>query len=90
MTSAAPSARDILRLALPALGVLAAMPLYLLLDTAIVGRLGTRELAALAAATAIQSTVTTQLTFLSYGTTARSSRFSVSYTHLTLPTNREV
>lgn len=75
MTSAAPSARDILRLALPALGVLAAMPLYLLLDTAIVGRLGTRELAALAAATAIQSTVTTQLTFLSYGTTARSSRF---------------
>lgn len=68
------SARQILRLALPALGVLAANPLYLLLDTAVVGRLGTFELAALAAGTAIQSTVTTQLTFLSYGTTARSSR----------------
>lgn len=68
------SARQILALALPALGVLAANPLYLLLDTAIVGRLGTAQLAALAAGTAIQSTVTTQLTFLSYGTTARSSR----------------
>lgn len=64
----------ILALALPALGVLAANPLYLLLDTAVVGRLGTAELAALAAGTTIQSTVTTQLTFLSYGTTARSSR----------------
>lgn len=67
--------RDILLLALPALGVLAANPLYLLLDTAIVGRLGTAQLAALASGAAIQSTVTTQLTFLSYGTTARSSRF---------------
>lgn len=66
---------QILLLALPALGVLAANPLYLLLDTAVVGRLGTAELAALAAGAAIQSTVTTQLTFLSYGTTARSSRF---------------
>lgn len=71
----APTAGDILKLALPALGVLAAMPLYLLFDTAVVGRLGTAQLAALAAGTAIQSTVTTQLTFLSYGTTARSSRF---------------
>lgn len=68
------NARTILLLALPALGVLAANPLYLLLDTAVVGRLGTFELAALAAGTAIQSTVTTQLTFLSYGTTARASR----------------
>lgn len=67
--------REILMLALPALGVLAANPLYLLLDTAVVGRLGTAQLAALAAGAAIQSTVTTQLTFLSYGTTARSSRF---------------
>lgn len=75
VTSRTPSARDILLLALPALGVLAANPLYLLLDTAVVGRLGTAELAALAAGAAIQSTVTTQLTFLSYGTTARSARF---------------
>ena len=50
------------------------MPLYLLLDTAVVGRLGASQLAALGAAAAVQSVVTTQLTFLSYGTTARSSR----------------
>lgn len=68
------SARDIFALAFPALGVLAATPLYLLLDTAVVGRLGTTALAALGAATTIQAQVTTQLTFLSYGTTARASR----------------
>ncbi|SDR93821.1 MATE family efflux transporter [Corynebacterium timonense] len=68
------SARRILALALPALGVLAANPLYLQLDTAVVGRLGTDELAALAAGAAVQSIVTTQLTFLSYGTTARAAR----------------
>ena len=68
------SARRVFGLALPALGVLAAMPLYLLLDTAVVGRLGASQLAALGAAAAVQSVVTTQLTFLSYGTTARSSR----------------
>ena len=68
------SARTIFGLALPALGVLAATPLYLLLDTAVVGRLGGFELAALGAGTTIQAQVTTQLTFLSYGTTARASR----------------
>ena len=67
--------RRVLALALPALGVLAANPLYLLLDTAVIGRLGAGELAALAAGATVQSTVTTQLTFLSYGTTARSARF---------------
>ena len=67
--------RRVLALALPALGVLAANPLYLLLDTAIIGRLGALQLAALAAGATVQSTVTTQLTFLSYGTTARASRF---------------
>ncbi|MBZ8178017.1 MATE family efflux transporter [Corynebacterium poyangense] len=69
------SAREILALALPALGVLIAPPLYLLFDTAIVGRLGRFDLAALTAGTTIQSLITTQLTFLSYGTTARSARF---------------
>nr|WP_040429157.1 MATE family efflux transporter [Corynebacterium pilosum] len=68
------SARTIFSLAFPALGVLAATPLYLLLDTAVIGRLGAEQLAALAAGTTVQSTVTTQLTFLSYGTTARASR----------------
>lgn len=66
--------RTILSLALPALGVLAAMPLYVLLDTAVVGRLGAHELAALGAGATIQGVLTTQLTFLSYGTTARSAR----------------
>ncbi len=68
------SIRTVLALALPALGVLAATPLYLLLDTAVVGRLGKTELAALGAATTLFSVVTTQLTFLSYGTTARAAR----------------
>ena len=68
------SARTILALALPALGVLAAPPLYLLLDTAVVGRLGAMDLAALGVATTIQAQVTTNLTFLSYGTTARAAR----------------
>lgn len=73
-TSPPVKARDIFALAFPALGVLAATPLYLLLDTAVVGRLGAVDLAALGAATTIQAQVTTQLTFLSYGTTARASR----------------
>ena len=68
------SLRSIVSLALPALGVLAAPPLYLLLDTAVIGRLGAVELAALAAGTTVFSVVTTQLTFLAYGTTARASR----------------
>ena len=45
-----PYDREILRLAVPALGALAAEPLYLLADTAMVGHLGTPELAALAIA----------------------------------------
>lgn len=68
------TAGRILGLALPALGVLAAPPLYLLLDTAVVGRLGAVELAALAAGATVFSMLTAQLTFLAYGTTARASR----------------
>ena len=68
------STRRIIALAWPALLVLAATPLYLLFDTAVVGRLGAQELAALAAGATVLATVTTQLTFLSYGTTARSAR----------------
>lgn len=62
-------------MALPALGVLAAEPLYLLFDTAIVGRLGAVSLAGLAIGGLVVSMVSSQLTFLSYGTTARSARF---------------
>ena len=65
---------QIARLALPALGVLAAEPLYLLFDTAIVGRLGALSLAGLAIGGLVLGMVGSQLTFLSYGTTARSAR----------------
>ncbi|MGB3603633.1 MATE family efflux transporter [Gordonia sp. (in: high G+C Gram-positive bacteria)] len=63
-----------LRLAGSALVVLVAAPLYLMLDLAVVGRLGATELAALSVSTLVLAVVSTQLTFLSYGTTARSAR----------------
>jgi putative MATE family efflux protein len=71
---AQPGGRQIAQLALPALGVLAAEPLYLLFDTAVVGRLGALSLAGLAIGGPILGMVGSQLTFLSYGTTARSAR----------------
>jgi putative MATE family efflux protein len=67
--------RVIAGLALPALGVLAAEPLYLLFDTAVVGRLGAQSLAGLAIGSLILGVVGSQATFLSYGTTARSARY---------------
>jgi putative MATE family efflux protein len=69
------STRRIAALALPALGVLAAEPLYLLFDTAVVGRLGALALAGLAIGGLIVSMVGSGLVFLSYGTTARSARY---------------
>jgi putative MATE family efflux protein len=68
------SVRRLLGLAVPALGVLAAEPLYLLVDTAVVGHLGAVALAGLALGGVLLSTVSSQLTFLSYGTTARTAR----------------
>ncbi|QNG19160.1 MATE family efflux transporter [Rhodococcus triatomae] len=67
-------ARRVFGLAVPALGVLAAEPLYLLFDIAVVGRLGALPLAGLAVGGLILALVSTQLTFLSYGTTARAAR----------------
>jgi putative MATE family efflux protein len=66
--------REIVRLALPALGALAAEPLYLLADTAMVGHLGTEELAALAIAATLLTGAFTLFNFLTYGTTARVAR----------------
>src|SRR4051812_13345230 len=57
----------------PLLG-LAAEPLYVLVDTAVVGRLGAVALAGLAIGGVVLAQVATQLTFLSYGTTARAAR----------------
>jgi putative MATE family efflux protein len=67
--------RRIAGLAFPALGVLAAEPLYLLFDLAVVGRLGALSLAGLAIGGLVLSLMSSQLTFLSYGTTARAARF---------------
>ncbi len=68
------SARAILRLAVPALGALAAEPLYVLADTAIVGHLGTPQLGGLGVASTILLTGYTAFIFLAYGTTGAVAR----------------
>jgi len=71
---ASPYDRQIIGLAVPALGALAAEPLYLLADTAIVGNLGTPELAGLSLAAALLTTLVSLCIFLTYGTTAAVAR----------------
>ena len=66
--------RTVLKLAFSALGVLAAEPLYLLVDTAVIGHVGKVALAGLAVGAVVLAQVSTQLTFLSYGTTASAAR----------------
>ncbi|MGB8857924.1 MAG: MATE family efflux transporter [Ilumatobacteraceae bacterium] len=61
--------RRIVRLAVPALGTLAVEPLYVLVDTAIVGRLGTPQLAGLAIASTVLLTVISLTAALEYGLT---------------------
>src|SRR3954453_22060748 len=69
-----PKAREVVALALPALGALAAEPLYVLGDTAIVGHLGRVPLAGLAIAGTLLSEVVGLCMFLEYGTTAKGAR----------------
>ena len=69
-----PLDREIVRLALPALGALIAEPLFLLTDAAIIGHLGTPELAGLGIAGAVVQTVVGLCVFLAYGTTASVAR----------------
>ncbi|KQO63927.1 MATE family efflux transporter [Curtobacterium sp. Leaf261] len=69
-----PVDRDIVRLALPALGALVVEPLFLLTDTALVGHLGATSLAAVGVAAAILQTVTGLLVFLAYSTTPAVAR----------------
>jgi len=69
-----PADREILRLAVPAFATLVAEPLYLLADSAIVGHLGTPQLAALGIAGAALVTVISLCVFLAYGTTASVAR----------------
>jgi putative MATE family efflux protein len=68
-----PYDRQILRFAIPALGTLAAEPLYVLVDTAVVGHLGRSQLAALGVAATVLS-VLGMFNFLQYGTTAQVAR----------------
>jgi len=72
--SSSPHDREIFRLALPALGSLAAEPLYVLVDTAIVGHLGRTPLGGLAVAGALLTTSFLLFNFLAYGTTASVAR----------------
>lgn len=67
--------REILRLAVPAFLALVAEPLFLLCDAAIVGHLGTPELAGLGIAAVILQTVIGLCVFLAYGTTASVARY---------------
>jgi len=66
--------REIVRLAVPAFLALVAEPLFLLSDAAIIGHLGTPELAGLGIAGAIISTAIGLCVFLAYGTTASVAR----------------
>ena len=62
--------RELVGIALPAFGALVAEPLFLLADSAIIGHLGTSELAALGAASAVLLNAVLLCVFLSYGTAA--------------------
>ena len=66
--------REILRLAWPAFLALVAEPLFLLADAAIVGHLGTPQLAGLGVAAAVLQTAVGLCIFLAYGTTASVAR----------------
>jgi putative MATE family efflux protein len=66
--------RELVRLALPALGALLAEPLFLMADSAIIGRLGTAELAGLGVASAVLLNAVMLCIFLAYGTAATVAR----------------
>jgi len=66
--------RQVLALAVPALGALVAEPLFILVDTAVVGHLGTAALAGLALASSVLLTVVGLCVFLAYATTASVAR----------------
>ncbi|MFD3325293.1 MATE family efflux transporter [Streptomyces sp. NPDC058701] len=66
--------REIFALAVPAFGALVAEPLFLMADSAIVGHLGTPQLAGLGIAAALLTTAVSIFVFLAYATTAAVSR----------------
>jgi putative MATE family efflux protein len=61
-------------LAVPAFGALVAEPLFVMADSAIVGHLGTAQLAGLGVASALLTTAVSVFVFLAYATTAAVSR----------------
>ncbi|MFO7895228.1 MAG: MATE family efflux transporter [Longimicrobiales bacterium] len=69
-----PLDREILTLALPALGALAADPLVSMVDTAFVGRLGVTPLGALGVNASVFSMTFVVFNFLAYGTTPMIAR----------------
>ena len=75
--TAAPTAntRRLLALSASAIVVLAAEPTYVLVDTAVVGHLGSRPLGGLAVAGALMALLTVVGTFVEYGTTSRAARW---------------
>lgn len=70
-----PLPRQILALAVPALGALVAEPAFLLADTVILGRLGVEELAGAALGITVMQTVTGLMIFLAYSTTPAVARY---------------
>ncbi|MFJ3724604.1 MATE family efflux transporter [Streptomyces sp. NPDC090045] len=66
--------REIFTLAVPAFGALVAEPLFVMADSAIVGHLGTPQLAGLGIAAALLTTAVSVFVFLAYATTAAVSR----------------
>ncbi|MFK0108098.1 MATE family efflux transporter [Streptomyces sp. NPDC091217] len=66
--------REIVALAVPAFGALVAEPLFVLADSAIVGHLGTAQLAGLGVASALLTTAVSVFVFLAYATTAAVAR----------------
>jgi putative MATE family efflux protein len=74
MQAARITPRRIAGLALPALVVLAAEPIYVLVDTAVVGHLGRTELASLALGGGLLAVAAWLGNVLAYGTTGRAAR----------------
>lgn len=66
--------REIVALAVPAFGALVAEPLFVMADSAIVGHLGTAQLAGLGVASALLMTAVGVFVFLAYATTAAVAR----------------
>ncbi|MFD7200281.1 MATE family efflux transporter [Streptomyces sp. NPDC059893] len=66
--------REIVALAVPAFGALVAEPLFVMADSAIVGHLGTAQLAGLAVASSLLMTAVSVFVFLAYATTAAVAR----------------